>query len=138
MRRWARGQLLDPSRSDPSDDEYDESAAGLGLQIVEADDDDEEAAKPPPICYLWPCNVRMYDLWRELQTQWVVSMHGREGLNYDSVIRYLREVAHIRPRRLPEVVGCIRTLERTALDVWNEQREQRQLEQEQQRQAARQ
>lgn len=137
MRRWARGQLLDPSRSDLSDDEYDESAAGLGLQIVEADDD-EEAAKPPPVCYLWPSNVRMYDLWGELQTQWVVSMHGREGLNYDSVIRYLREVAHIRPRRLPEVVGCIRILERTALDVWNEQREQRRLEQEQQRQAARQ
>lgn len=134
MRRWARGQLLDPSRSDRSDGESNEAAAALGLQIVEAD---EEVAKSPLVCYLWPCNVRMYDLWGELQTQWMVSMQGREGLNYDSVIRYLREVAHIRPRRLPEVMGCIQILERTALDVWNEQREQRQLEQEQQRQSAR-
>lgn len=132
MRRWARGQLLDPSRSDRSDGESNEAAAALGLQIVESDDG-EEVAKPPLVCYLWPCNVRMYDLWGELQTQWMVSMQGREGLNYDSVIRYLREVAHIRPRRLPEVIGCIRILERTALEVWNEQREQRAQEQQQQR-----
>jgi hypothetical protein len=71
---------------------------------------------------LWPCNVRLYALWSQLQTQWIVSMQGREGLNYDSVIRYLREVAHIRPRRLPETMDCIRAMERAALGVWGEQR----------------
>lgn len=134
MRRWARGQLKDPRRHSESDDDTSDDAAGLfGLEIEEPDAEDAPAA--PHYCYLWPCNVRMYDLWGELQTQWVVSMHGREGLNYDAVLRYLREVAHIRPRRMAEVMACIQVLERTALEEWNVQREQRALEQQQQQSA---
>lgn len=130
MRLWARGQLYDPrQRRESSDDTIDEAAAALGLQIVEPDEDevaDGDESELPDKFYLWPCNVPMYLLWGRLQTQWIVSMHGREGLDYDSVIRYLREVAHVRPRRLPEFMVCIQALERAALEEWNEQRAQEQ------------
>ncbi len=133
MRLWARGQLHDSRQLlDNSDDQVEEAAAALGLQIVESDEDEdggEDTGKPDPtpdMFYLWPCNVEMYQLWGKLQTQWTVSMHGREGLNYDSVLRYLREIAHIRPRRLPAVMDCIQAMERAALEEWDKQRLQEQ------------
>lgn len=123
----ALGRLYDPrQKREINDDTTDEAATALGIQVLDPDEDDDAPEPPQDKCYLWPCNVRMYDLWCELQTQWQCSMRGREGLNYDSVIRYLREVAHIRPRRLPEVMECIRAMERAALEAWDEQRQEQQ------------
>jgi len=94
--------------------------------VLPSDDEEDESEEPTDKCYLWPCNVRVYELWGKLQTQWYVGMHGREGLNYDAVLRYMREVDHIRPRRVPEIMECIRAMERAALEAWDEQRQQQQ------------
>lgn len=85
-----------------------------------------EPSDEPLRVYLWPCNVPVYNLWCAVSTQWIVSMRGREGLNYESVLRYLREVAHIRPRRVPDVMRCLQAMELAALRAWDELREQEQ------------
>jgi len=57
-------------------------------------------------------------------------MRGRESLNYDAVLRYMREVAHIRPRHVPEIMHCLQAMERAALRAWDELREQEQANRE--------
>lgn len=89
-----------------------------------------EPPDEPLRVYLWPCNVQVYNLWCAISTQWMVGMGGREGLNYDSVLRYLREVAHIRPRHIPETMHCLQAMERAALRAWDQRREEERLSRE--------
>lgn len=96
----------------------------MGLQRV--DDDAAPGAPALPSCYLWPENVAAWNLWQCVQTQWRWSMDAREGLDYTALCAYLHQVARIKPRKFQVVFGTLQVMERAALDVWAEQRRQRQ------------
>jgi hypothetical protein len=98
--------------------ELDDAAAAFGLVI----EDESEEEAPDDKCYLWPCNVATYGIWIDLQTQWTGGFHGREGLNYAGVISYLKEVVQVKRKDMPQVVQCIRAMERAALKAWAEKR----------------
>lgn len=91
----------------------------MGLEQIVGDD-----SPPPPddICYLWPCNVRAWNIWQQVQTQWRVGMAGREGLDYGCVAAYLASVPGLRPKAHAELWAGLRAMERAALEVWAEQR----------------
>lgn len=114
----ARGQLHIPTQGKPdeSEAEFDEALAVFGLQPGEED----EAPAPPEKCYLWPCNLRTFNVWQKVQTQWRVAMGGREGLDYGGVDRYLASVPGFRPKARAELWAGLRAMERAALEVWAE------------------
>lgn len=100
----------------------DEAAAAFGLQVDYQDD------KPRyDTFYLWPCNQLVWALWWRIQSQWRIGMQGREGLDYQGVTAYLREVARIRPRQLNEVFGALQAMERAAMREWDKQRAEQQV-----------
>ena len=71
--------------------------------------------------YLWPENLRAWECWLEVQTQWqYASMSGqRTGLNYAGVHAFLvAEVPNVRERRT--IFEAIRAAERECLQVWFE------------------
>ncbi len=126
-RIWARDQLYIPRQGEHDDPEaqLDEALAAVGLreEVAEVAEGDE-AAPQEDKCYLWPCNVATFDIWQRLQSQWRVGGIGgeRTGLDYAGVISYLREVAHVRNKDLPEVFGGLQAMELAALEVWASQR----------------
>ncbi len=95
----------------------------FGLRIEEPE---EEKRPDHDTFFLWPCNVQLWSLWWRIQTQWVVDDGRKSGLNYESVIKYLKEVVRIRPRKMPEVFCCLQAMERAAIDEWDKQRAERQ------------
>lgn len=122
-RLWARGQLYIPRQGAPDEPqaEFDEALAALGLQA----DAEEGAQTPEDRCYLWPCNVRAFQVWQGVQTQWRVGgMGDRTGLDYAGVSVYLRDVCRILPTRRiwAEVWAGLQAMEAAALNVWAEQR----------------
>lgn len=92
--------------------------AAFGLQQDESDD----AQIPPDKCYLWPCNVRAFNVWQQVQTQWRCSMAGREGLDWVAVEVYLSSVPGFRPKARAELWAGLRAMERAALEVWAEKK----------------
>lgn len=73
--------------------------------------------------YLWPDNLRAWDCWRELQSQWRVGMQGATGLDYAGVRAWLLdEVPDDQQRR--EIWRGIKACEASQLEVWAEQRQQ--------------
>ena len=46
-----------------------------------------QSHEPEPVVheYLWPCNVAIWDIWCDLQTQWRHGMAGPTGLDYAGV-----------------------------------------------------
>lgn len=125
-RLWARGQLQfsDPGQSSEHDDEFDEALAAMGFFRSEADEADAAAPQEPEgYCYLWPCNLRVWMLWNRLQTQWCTGFQGRTGLDYASVIAYLRDVARVKRRDWDETFAGIQAMERAALDTWDDMRD---------------
>lgn len=119
-RCWAAGQLDTQQGNAHETEEFDAALAALGL--CSASDSPEQPAAPPDKCYLWPCNLPTWRLWHGLQTQWRVGAGGREGLCYASVIGWLRRVAGIGKKQLPEVFAELQAMERAALAVWAEKR----------------
>jgi hypothetical protein len=124
-RLWALDQLHTPTQKAQSATHYDETLAALGLRL-DADDDDSDTEPPPEDkCYLWPCNMRTWQVWQGVQTQWRTSsgmdgMH-RSGLDYTAVAAYLQQVARIRPgRQWSEVWAGIQAMEIAALNAWAE------------------
>lgn len=119
----ARGQLYipKPGNSDEPQAEFDEALAAFGL-LAETQDGNEP---PEEKCYLWPCNVRTFNIWQGVQTQWRVGgMGGRTGLDYAGVAVYLREICRIRPSRLwGEIWFGLQAMETAALNEYAEQRE---------------
>ena len=77
--------------------------------------------------YLWPDNVRAWNCWQGVQTQWRVGMGGATGLDYAGVRAFLDEQDLQRDERR-EVFAGIQACERATLDVWAEQREREQQE----------
>ena len=78
--------------------------------------------------YIWPENVRLWQIWQHCQTLWRVGVQGREGLDRPGLWTQLHEVDRIKPRKSKEVWGCMLAMERAALDVWAKQREKQQDE----------
>ena len=93
--------------------------AAFGLQADAAD----PARAPEKLCCLWPCNVRTFQIWQGLQTQWRISTQGREGLDYAGVSAYLHNVARVKLRDFSATFGELQAMEAAALRVWSEQRE---------------
>lgn len=71
--------------------------------------------------YLWPCNVRAWGVWCELQTQWMYSgMGGATGLNYAGVRAHLDELGLCGDERR-DIYAGIRSAERATLEEFVEQ-----------------
>lgn len=118
-RLQARGLLYIPhSNSTEPDEERDEAAAAFGLLCVE-----DDADAPSDKVYLWPCNIPIFNLWQCIQSQWRVGgMGDRTGLDYTSVIDYMRHVARIKPRRWRETFAGLQAMEQGALKGWADRR----------------
>lgn len=88
--------------------------------------DSDPQQEPEEKCYLWPENVRTYNVWFRIQTQWRVGgMGDRTGLDYSAVEKYLHKVERIRPgRQRNEVWAGLQAMEAAALQAWSEKREQ--------------
>jgi len=73
--------------------------------------------------YLWPCNLPTFNLWQRIQTQWRVSGLGeRSGLDYDSVISYMRKVARIKNKEFQEMFSGLQAMESATLMALAEKR----------------
>lgn len=67
-----------------------------------------------------------WHVWLSIQTQWRVGMQGRDGLDYGSVVVYMREVLRIRVgRRWREIWSGVQAMEQAALLAWSEMREEK-------------
>lgn len=123
-RIWARGQLHIPNQgaTDDPDAEIDAALAAFGLCPDEPDQAGEQAEGGA--CYLWPCNVRAFGLWRRVQTQWRTGgMGGRTGLDYAGVSVYLRDVARLKGRAFAEAFSALQAMEIAALNEWAQQQD---------------
>ncbi len=70
--------------------------------------------------YLWPCNLRTFNAWLQLQTQWRYNATGkRTGLCYASVQAWLGSQPGLRPRRRAEVMQGLQAMEIAAINVWS-------------------
>ncbi len=95
--------------------------AVFGLAQDTDDEDGEPTAADGPrddTFWLWPDCVAVWHIWHRVQTQWRISLAGREGLHYNGVLSHLRVVERIKPRRLPEVLAQLQAMERAALRAW--------------------
>lgn len=81
------------------------------------------AARDEHEVYLWPCNVRAWRCWCALQTQWRTGPSGAVGLDYASVLAYLRDIEALRGDERREVFQALRAAEAAALAVIAELRE---------------
>lgn len=72
--------------------------------------------------YLWPENLRTWQLWLAIQTQWVCSMSGHTGLAYAGVMVVIGH--HIKNRRRQKQTFMeLQAMERAALEAWQLERE---------------
>lgn len=74
--------------------------------------------------YLWPECVPMWRCWQAVQTQWRAGMAGATGLDYAGVAAYLTESGWEGEARR-ECFEAIRACEGVTLEVWAEQRKER-------------
>jgi hypothetical protein len=115
----ARGQLHIPKPDDDEPAEFDQALAAFGLQQGESDD----AQIPDDKCYLWPCNVPVFNVWQQVQTQWRIGGMGeRTGLDYAGVATHLYDVVRIKKRRWRETWIGLQAMERATLEVWAEKK----------------
>lgn len=99
---------------EPTESEVEEALAAFGLQAA------GDARPKPDMFYLWPCNLRVFNIWHGIQTQWHVGMGGRTGLDYAGVLAYLREVLRIKPREVPQIFSSLQAMEFAALQAWSD------------------
>jgi len=88
------------------------------LVAVSADADEPEQRTE----YLWPCNVRAWQHWQGVQTQWRTGMSGATGLDYAGVHAYLQTMVKSHKQR-QTIFDGIQAAERATLAVWREQAE---------------
>jgi hypothetical protein len=93
----------------------DEALAAFGLYCEDgvAIDEDE--------FWLWPENEDAFWLWCAVQTQWVKSMNGPDGLNYSGVESHMR-MSGVPRKKWPQLFGLIQAMEQAALDEWASKR----------------
>lgn len=125
-RLQALGQLVDqhPAPADSDEDDIEEAAAALGLAIVSDDDDeqdgdDQDGGNDASVktFYLWPCNVPTFCVWQCIQSQWRVDQGVRLGLDYTSVIKYMREVARVKQKDFADMFSGLQAMEAAVLKV---------------------
>lgn len=73
--------------------------------------------------YLWPDNLRAWQLWCAAQTQWRAGMGGRTGLDYAGVRALLDEEGLEPGDERRDIFTGIRACEAAVLEVWHEQAE---------------
>lgn len=83
----------------------------LDGSVFEADDFDDDAIE------IWPEHVQAAELFGELGTQWRVGMSGPTGLDYASVLAFIRLNE---PDDRRELFRQIRVMEREAMAVMAE------------------
>jgi hypothetical protein len=119
----ARGQLYIPEPGTPDEPEaaVDEALAVFGLVRDQSDAEDVPEEK----CYLWPCNVPTFNLWKAVQTQWrrAGMVGAKTGLDYDAVIAYMRDVLGIKRKDRAELFAGIKAMEVAAINTWAEQQD---------------
>lgn len=74
--------------------------------------------------HLWECNVRVWQLWISVQTQWLHGMAGPTGLNYAGVWSVIDR--QLPRRQRDEAFGHIQAMESAALLVWAKRPDQHQ------------
>ena len=74
--------------------------------------------------YLWPECLPLWRHWQAVQTQWRAGMGGATGLDYAGVAAYLSEVG-VEGEDRRECFGAIRACEGETLEVWAQQRKER-------------
>lgn len=76
------------------------------------------------LAYLWPCNAPTWHLWHALQTQWRPKDFdgATEGLDYTSVLAYLRHVAGYSTHRIKQVFAELQAMECATLQAWAQMR----------------
>lgn len=125
-RLWARGELqtdtLSQSESD-ADEAFDEALAAFGLYRSDEDSEETAPAVAQGVFYLWPCNVQVFKLWQKLGTQWRMGFNGATGLDYASVIAYMRNVARIPSKQWDDTFTGLQAMEAAALQGWAEMRD---------------
>jgi hypothetical protein len=112
----ARGQLHWATEAEPeASDSISDAMALLGIYCEDETivDDDE--------FWLWPENEDAFWLWVSIQTQWVVGMTGRTGLNYSGIEAGMR-MQGIRKNQQQRLFGLIQTMESAALQEWASER----------------
>lgn len=112
----------------------------MALGLVESEEDEErgretaeEAAtaiglrmrRAPMVCealYLWPENVRSWNLFQAMSTQWMVGIAGATGLSYPGVEVVMRK-ARVKRRDEENVFHEIQCMERATLSAWSERKD---------------
>lgn len=90
------------------------------LAVSAASEPEEEVA------YLWPCNVRAWGVWSDVQTQWRYAASGNStGMDYAAVRAHMDELGLCGDER-KEIYAGIRAAERARLEVLATQAEQKQ------------
>ncbi len=73
--------------------------------------------------YLWPENVETWYLWLRLQSMWRISLQGHEGLDWPSVVSWLRHAERMRAKEVASTMHALRVMEVSSLNVWARLRE---------------
>lgn len=94
----------------------DEAAAALGLNLVW-----EASTAARPEVYLWPENVKAWNLFLDCSTQWVVGVDGPTGLSYPGVEAVMR-IEGIKSSKRRVMFSKIRVMERAMLNAWSEKK----------------
>ncbi len=71
--------------------------------------------------HLWPENVPTFNLWLSVQTQWVIGMNGRTGLDYSGVEVCMR-LHQVRKKEQREIFVGLQAMEQASLDEWSKKR----------------
>ncbi len=94
--------------------EVEKAAAMFGLKP-------EWAAEPAEQIYLWPENVKIWNLFSSLGTQWKRDMDGAYGLDYPGVEVVMR-IWRIKRKHEQDVFRKIQLMEQATLEAWGERR----------------
>ncbi len=108
----ARGELRFPDSDEASpEDAIADALAAIGLRAESGMAAEEEF-------YLWPDNVAAFNLWLSIQTQWVIGMNGRTGLDYPGVEVCMR-LHQVHKKEQREMFVGLQAMEHAALDEWS-------------------
>lgn len=111
MRLWARGDLRIPDADEPEPEAYlNKAFQAFGLVFEDELEIEEEYR-------LWPENVRSFNLWLSLQTQWRSDNGYRTGLDYSGVEICIKNFGIPKKQRW-EYFLTVQAMERVALDEW--------------------
>lgn len=111
----ALGLVVSEQERAQDEEVVDDALAMFGLYAVRPEQQFVEV-------YLWPENLRSWNLFQELSTQWVWGLDGRKGLNYSSV-EFVMKMAGVKKRQQQQVFRDIQAMEWAALSAWNEKNE---------------